>query len=710
MTAFQRAVSTAWAAACITIAAPLPEEAHSAIDAARIHQSFRWSDIDKYIPLMIGNGDMGGVFDPFGGTHYDELRYGSGAKRDIRTLKLTQITLPDYWVLEDQSARFLDPKNFKPKIARKYLGYGSPFDFQLRPASTDFPEKVSDHEQSLSLDEAIIHTKYRIAGQDVAVESFISPFESLLVYRLITTTPMTFQVTAISLPGTARDGPAADESTTDLLVLQQKSNVYCPAWIAVSAPGAERSGHRFKIPAGDHAIFVAFGHQSLGEGKEKCVRTVKSAIAGGYEKLRTDHLTWWRDFWTKSYVLLPDLRLQQMWYRSVYYLASCLPRRVRSFSTEGGYGVFPAFAGFHPQDSMYHLFAALSSNHPELGKAQIDYLLDTLPIAKAAARNIYYLDGARYPWHSTPGLLPYLPGHTNEGDYLHEHAVNGWIVEFVRRYLAAYGEPTALVRRYYPILREIAMFFSSMLTPRGEALEIAYVPSTGQEESGTEVNQKNIIDIVVAAKWSLKVAADTADKLGIDEADRQLWRERNDKLSLDYTLRSDGIYSSFEGDMGHTQKAPSQLIAIAMTSLFKGREEKFWKTFEYLHTVVNLRACAFSPGYYAISAARLKKPKEALDNLQSNFDFSEPPWIMFIENTYQVPGRMPYYMAAHALYVQAVNEMFLQDWSDRTEVFPAYPFQSGGFRLRAKDRVIEARMTNGTVEVLSDSRADVSLD
>src|SRR2546425_1021736 len=130
----------------------------------------------------------------------------------------------------------------------------------------------------------------------------------------------------------------------------------------------------------------------------------------------------------------------------MYYLASCLPRTVHSFSPEGGYGVFPSFAGYHPQDSMYHLFAALSSNHPELCKAQADYLLETLPIAKAAARSIYYLAGARYPWHSTPGLLPYLPGHANDGYYLHEHAVNDWIAEFMRRYLSARGWDPSLTR------------------------------------------------------------------------------------------------------------------------------------------------------------------------------------------------------------------------------------------------------------------------
>ncbi|MCW5977908.1 MAG: hypothetical protein KIT09_07510 [Bryobacteraceae bacterium] len=697
------------AVACLAGSAAPPPEAAEALRDAAVVQSFAWGEIDRNVPPLIGNGDIGGVFDPFGGTHYDELRYGTGARRDVRTLKLTQITMPDYWVLEDQSARYLDPKYFRPKVPRKYLAYGSPFDFLLRPSGDEFPEKILDHKQALALEEAILRTEYRLGGQKVALKTFFYPYESLLVYHLAATTPMEFRVTAISMPGDERKGPASDESAGDIVILKQVSNVYCPAWVAISAPGAERRGDAFHIPSGEHAIFIAFGHQSLRQGEEHTVRTVKEAARRGYSQLEADHIGWWRDFWSRSYVVLPDRRIQQMWYRSIYYLASSLPRRLPSFSPEGGYGVFPAFAGFHPQDSMYHLFAALSSNHPELGRAQAEYILQTLPVAKAAAQNVYYLDGARYPWHSTPGLLPYLPGHLNEGDYLHEHAVNGWIVEFLRRYLAAHGNPPSLVRRYYPVLREIAMFFSSMLTPRGDALEIAYVPSTGQEESGVEVNRKNIFDIVVAAKWSLKVAADAAELLGAGEAERSLWREQNERLSLDYSRRSDGSYGSFEGDTGHGQKAPSQLIGVVMTTLFEGREENFLKTFEHLEKVVKLAACAWSPGYYAIAAARLRKPHDALRSLQASFDFSQPPWTMFIENTFHVPGRMPYYLAGHALYVQGVNEMLLQDWSGEPEPFPAYPFQTGAFKLRASNRVIEARKANGKVEILSDSRADVPL-
>jgi hypothetical protein len=66
---------------------------------------------------------------------------------------------------------------------------------------------------------------------------------------------------------------------------------------------------------------------------------------------------------------------------------------------------------------------------------------------------------------------------------------------------------------------------------------------------------------------------------------------------------------------------------------------------------------------------------------------------------------MPYYLAAHALFVQAINEMLLQDWSGKLELFPACPFSQAAFKLRGSNRIIEARLSDGKIEILSDERA-----
>jgi len=587
----------------------------------------------------------------------------------------------------------------------------------LRPLDTDFPENISNHQQTLDISLGNLRSRYQVGTNSYVVETIILPNESVIAFHIESTGPMRFEISPTKSPEVAPKGIPENthaletmngyhvfESEADVILLKNVSNVFCPAYAAAIAPGLAPRGNAIFLPAGKHALFVAVGHQSLGHPRQQALAGARRCANAGYAKLRSGHERWWQEFWNRSYVSLPDKRIEQMWYRSVYYLACSLPRRVGSFSPESVYGIFPGNAGYHPQDSVYQLFAALSSNHPELCKAQMDYLLETLPIAEATARNVYYLDGARYPGHSTPGLLPYLPGHSNEGAYLHEHHVNGWLAEFVRRDLQAHGYDHAIVARYYPILRGIARFFSSMLTRRGSGFEIMYVPSAGQEESGWDLNQKNIFDLLVSAKWSLSTAADMAARIHVDSAEASGWRTKAHGINLDLCLRTNGTYGTYEKDDGHPEKVPSQLIGVVMTSLFQNDRDKFLRTFDLMRQKGGIETCSWAPGYYGITAARLKKPEEALRAIQDAFLFSKPPWILFVENTRQVPGRLPYYLAAHGLFVQAVNELLLQDWSGKIELFPACPFREAAFKLRGNDRVVEAQLQNGKVRVLSERK------
>jgi len=212
-------------------------------------QSLVWGRIDGNVPPVLGNGDIGGLFDPFGGTTYDELRFGSGGKRDIRTLFLTQVMLPDYWLLEDQSTRFLDPRYYRPAIPRRYLTLGAPFTCPCGPTDAGFPEKLADHRQTLDIAAGRLTSRYRVGEVSYTVETIILPDESVIAYRVIADAPMRFEIAAIASPEVTppgnpantryqqtRNGYHAYESEANLIVLKQVSNTFCPAYAAVSVP------------------------------------------------------------------------------------------------------------------------------------------------------------------------------------------------------------------------------------------------------------------------------------------------------------------------------------------------------------------------------------------------------------------------------------------------------------------------------------------
>jgi hypothetical protein len=196
-----------------------------------------------------------------------------------------------------------------------------------------------------------------------------------------------------------------------------------------------------------------------------------------------------------------------------------------------------------------------------------------------------------------------------------------------------------------------------------------------------------------------------AGRLGLDEDWARQARDESERIGLQFAKLPDGSYGIHEHHKTTDGKVPAQLLGVVMAPvLLRHDAEGLRKTFDRARGTMDYRVCGWMPGYYAIAAARMREAQMALDCLQEAFTFSEDPWIMLREN---MPyGRMPYYLAGHALFVQGLNEMLVQSESGRTEILPACPFSEVEFRLPAGDRIITARASGGKVELIADEPAD----
>src|SRR5439155_5516860 len=228
-----------------------------------------------------------------------------------------------------------------------------------------------------------------------------------------------------------------------------------------------------------------------------------------------------------------------------------------------------------------------------------------------------------------------------------------------------------------------------------------YLPSHSQAESTDTVNKPNIFDVLASAKWSLMVALRMSHFLGIDEAEGRRWKSEAERIDFSILRRNDGAYALFEGDQGVQAKECAQFIGIIFPIGLE--KESLLTTYKYLQKHVIFGSCSWDPGYAAMSLARLGETELAVKHLSRIFNegYTEDPWIMFRESApfwlKARRGRMPYYMAAHGLYAQAIHEMLGQDWRGKMDLFPACPFVEASFRLRVGDRVMEAKKAGNKV-------------
>ena len=465
----QDSVLAAGAAAAVPASSPLRVLALPTQEGRQMREAivehFR-GDFDGYIPQLIGNGDIGGTFDPFCGTWFDELRSVPDQKEDIRSLLHARFIAQDYW-----EETHLDPKKqplnqetkeciAEGKCNTSSVTRGSPFDFFIGPADKEFPIGVQDHTQRLDLEEGILSAEYSFKGKKFHVECLVHPRLSLLAYRVMAGGAVEFRINANK--NVHRSG--------DSLIAQSASNIYCPAMAGIYAEGGQINGNRIALKPGESVLYLAYGHTSLGDPRRQIEEALGEVRQTGYAALRKEQARWWADFWARSDISVPDRRMQQMYYKSLYYLGASLPRRTKTPAFEAGIsGSFPTFqTGYHIQDSVYHALPMLNANHLELVEPMLEWFLEVLPIAQETARSVFWLKGARYIWHGGPGMLTYLPGHTHYSPCLDEHHVNGWVVLAIERYLNACGWNKDKARRYYPVVSGIARFFSSMLEPRGQ--------------------------------------------------------------------------------------------------------------------------------------------------------------------------------------------------------------------------------------------------
>jgi hypothetical protein len=539
----------------------------------------------------------------------------------------------------------------------------------------------------LDVNEGVLSAGYTFQGKRFHVECFVHPRLSVLAYRVRAGGDFQFQIKANK--GVAKEG--------DVLFARSSSNIHCPALSGVYSERGEWTEDRISLPPGESVVFVAHGHQSLDNPRKQIDAALAEARRKGYAGLREENARWWADFWARSEVSIPDQRMQLMYDRSLYYLGASLPRKTKTPGGEAGLsGSFPGFlTGYHIQDSVYQVLPMLNANHLELVEPMLEWFLEVLPVARETARSVFWLKGGAYLWHGGPGMLPYLPGHSHFSSCLSEHHVNGWVVLAIERYLNACGWDRDKARRYYPVVAEIARFFSSMLEPRGrDKLQIRYLPSHSQAEGPDTVNRPNTFDVLASARWCLTTASRLSRLLGSDGAEAKQWAGEAERIDLSILRRRDGAYALFEGDEGVRSKICTQFISVILPIGLE--KQSLLATYKYLQEHVIFGSCAWDPGYAAISLARLGETDLAAKHLNRIFNegYTEAPWVMFRESApFWIKarrGRMPYYLAAHGLYSQAVHEMLVQDWRGKVELFPACPFEKASFRLRVGNQLVDA--------------------
>ncbi len=279
----------------------------------------------------------------------------------------------------------------------------------------------------------------------------------------------------------------------------------------------------FTIPPGEEKtlLVAAVTDRNTTNYFKAAQHQTQAATANSVAQLFEAHEAWWKAFWSKSFVQIPDQKIQESWYGSLYLMACC---STPLSPPPGLYGNFitttqPSWEGDYTLDYNFEAppYSALENNHMELVENYETPLLTQMSRGRATAEYNY--------------------GPNNHGIYFYCHLIPtpGWdddplsfegqktdalfaAVDSAMRW--RYTLDKNYAERVYPYLKGVADFWDSYLVlTNGVYMDYNDAVSEG---SGNDVNPATTISFL---RLVYPVVVQMSEALNRDADHRAKWND-----------------------------------------------------------------------------------------------------------------------------------------------------------------------------------------
>ena len=317
---------------------------------------------------------------------------------------------------------------------------------------------------------------------------------------------------------TRKSQDAAPENRMDIAVVSR---------IIGGAPVVDTAGGTLKLTlkAGEAVTLVTCVLSKLDapDFLETAKKTVLSLEAKDLPTMTSRHRDWWKSFWAKSFIEIPDKEIEKRWYAALYVMGSC------SKAGKVAPGLWGCWVTLFAQwQGDYHLnynfqapyYITYASNHADLSVPFYQAILEALPRAKELAKKRGW-KGVYFPVCIGPrGIFP-------EGEKDHGQRSNAAYValNFIWQYQYT-QDKEFLKTTAYPYLLEVADFWEDYLklengryVIRGDAIH---------EGTGEDLNPILSLGLVRNLFKNLIVMS---KDLGVDDVRRAKWQDIQDRLS-----------------------------------------------------------------------------------------------------------------------------------------------------------------------------------
>ncbi len=275
--------------------------------------------------------------------------------------------------------------------------------------------------------------------------------------------------------------------------------------------------------------------------KESTLKLLRDELETGYNKAFGEHCNWWRCFWEKSSVTLPDKLFEKNWYITNYLFGSCSRKGCLPMPLQGVWtaddGQLPPWKGDYHNDLNTQLsyLHYLKANHFDEGESYLDFLWDLKPQAHDFAESFYGTDGLCLPsvmsvdGSALGGWPMYSLSPTNQI----------WTCQIFERHYTYTGDEEFLRQRVYPYFAGTGKCIAGLIVKNADGkyeLPVSSSPEIHDNTPQAWVTPNSTYDLSLMRYLFAKLI-EFSEKLGEDSS---CWREIFDNLP-ELSVNSDNV-------------------------------------------------------------------------------------------------------------------------------------------------------------------------
>jgi alpha-L-fucosidase 2 len=443
-----------------------------------------------------------------------------------------------------------------------------------------------------------------------------------------------------------------------------------------------------------------------------------------------DHSKWWKSFWERSSISIPDPVLESQWYKELYKFGSSSRRGAPPITLQAIWtadnGKLPPWKGDYHNDLNTQLsyWPCYSSNHLEEGLSFLEWLWKIKPECEKFTREYFGVQGLNVPGVAT--LLGEPMG--GWGQYSLSLTTSAWLAHHFYLHWVYSMDKNFLKNRTYPWLKEVAIFLDniSIKAENGKRkLPLSSSPEINDNRLDAWFPETTNFDLSLI-HWLYKTCIDLSEELRY-EKDKIKWTKILSEWSeLSFAEGDNRLLIAPDYPLPYSHRHFSHLMSIYPLGLFDWNESELnRKIISSSLKELELKGTSFWVGYsfswLGSLYARAHNGDKAAESLKT---FAE---CFCLPNSFHVNGDQsgkgkstftyrPFTLEGNFAFASGVQEMLLQSHNGVIQIFPAIPsdWKEVSFSgLRAEGAfLVSAKMEKGElneVKIVSGKGGDLKL-